>query len=238
MDCGAAVLQAKQMVADGADIIDLGAESTRPGFQSVSEAEELERLLPVLESLLREIPVPISVDTTKAAVAERALSAGAHILNDQWALRSDPAMARLVAEYGVPVVLMHNQTHTGYNDLIGDIITYFNESIQLAYTAGISRDQIIIDPGFGFGKRVEDNLELIRRLKELSCFGLPVLIGVSRKSTIGFVLDLPVEQRLEGTAAAVAVSIVNGADIVRVHDVREMTRVARMTDAIIRGGGC
>ena len=232
---GAAVLRAKQMVAEGADIIDLGAESTRPGYRPVSEKEELERLLPVLQALLRETAVPVSIDTTKAAVAEQALSAGAHMINDQWALRADPAMAGLAVAYQAPVVLMHNQDQPGYDDLIGDIITYFDESLRLAMAAGITRDQIIIDPGFGFGKNVEENLELLRRLKELTILDLPILIGVSRKSTIGKVLDLPVDQRLEGTAAAVAASIINGAGIVRVHDVKEMTRVARMTDAIVRG---
>ena len=157
------------------------------------------------------------------------------MLNDQGALRLDPAMAELAAAYRVPVALMHNQPHTGYNDLIGDIITYFEESLQLAFRAGITRDRIILDPGFGFGKNTEQNLELIRRLKELGCLNLPVMIGVSRKSAIGRVLGLPVEQRLEGTAAAVALSIAGGADIIRVHDVKEMTRVARMTDAITRG---
>ena len=236
-DPAAAILRAKQMVADGADIIDIGAESTKPGYRPVAQEEELARLLPVLQAIVRETPVPISVDTTKAAVAEQALAAGAHLLNDQRALRADPALAGIAAAYQAPVVLMHNQDFSGYHDLIGDIITYLRESVQIALEAGITRDRIIIDPGFGFGKNPRENLELIRRLKELTALGLPVLIGVSRKLTIGRVLDLPVDQRLEGTAAAVAVSIVNGADIVRVHDVKEMSRVARMTDAIIRSGG-
>ena len=236
-DPGAAVLRAKQMVAEGADIIDIGAESTKPGYRPVSQEEELTRLLPVLRALIHETPVPISVDTTKAAVAEQALSVGAHLLNDQRALRSDPALAGIAATYKAPVVLMHNQAHSGYNNLIGDIITYLQGSVQLAIEAGITRDRIIIDPGFGFGKNPRENLELIRRLQEFTILGLPILIGVSRKATIGRVLDLPVEQRMEGTAAAVAVSIINGADIVRVHDVKEMSRVARMTDAIKRGWG-
>ncbi|MDF9409234.1 dihydropteroate synthase [Pelotomaculum isophthalicicum JI] len=237
LDSGAAVARAKRMVADGADIIDLGGESTRPGHMPVDAEEELARVIPVLKELVKELPVPISIDTSKSAVARLALESGAHMLNDQWALRADPAMAGLAAEYGVPVVLMHNQEGTGYSDLTGDMIAYFQESINFALEAGMDREKIIIDPGFGFGKTAEQNLEALRRLRELRCLGLPVLIGTSRKSTIGKVLGLPVEQRVEGTAATVAVGIVNGADIVRVHDVKEMARVARMTDAIVREQG-
>lgn len=237
LDRGAAVAKAKQMVADGADIIDLGGESTRPGHVPVDAEEELARVIPVLKELVKEVPVPVSIDTSKAAVARLALESGAHMLNDQWALRADPAMAGLAAEYGVPIVLMHNQEGTGYSDLTGDMIAYFQESINLALGAGMDRKKIIIDPGIGFGKTAGQNLEALRRLRELRCLGLPVLIGTSRKSTIGKVLDLPVEQRVEGTAATVAVGIANGADIVRVHDVKEMARVARMTDAIVREQG-
>ncbi|OPY56708.1 MAG: Dihydropteroate synthase [Pelotomaculum sp. PtaU1.Bin035] len=236
-ECGMAVERAKQMVAEGADIIDLGGESTRPGYTPVGEEEEIARVIPVLEELVKEIPVPISVDTTKALVARYALEAGAHIINDQWALRADPAMPGLIAEYGVPLVLMHNQKGTEYNDLTGDLIAYFQESVNIALAAGVSREKIIIDPGIGFGKTVSRNLEALRRLRELRCLGLPVMIGTSRKSTIGKVLDLPADQRVEGTAATVAVGIANGADIVRVHDVKEMVRVARMADAIVRGQG-
>jgi dihydropteroate synthase len=235
-DRGLAVERAKQMVADGADIIDLGGESTKPGFTAVSEKEELDRVMPVLKRLVNEVSVPVSIDTTKAAVARRALEAGAHIINDQWALRADPEMAGVVAEYRVPLVLMHNQKDTRYRDLIGDMVEYFRESADMALEAGLPRENIIVDPGFGFGKTPEQNLEAVRRLKELRCLGFPVLLGTSRKSTIGKVLDLPVDQRLEGTAATVAVGIANGADIVRVHDVKEMVRVARMTDAIFGRG--
>lgn len=235
-DHGLAVERARKMVADGADIIDLGGESTRPGFTPVREEEELARVIPVLKKLVEEIPVPISIDTTKAAVARRALEAGAHIINDQWALRADPEMAALAAEYDAPLVLMHNQKDTLYRDLIGDMVEYFHESVKYAGEAGVARDKVIIDPGLGFGKTAEQNLEALRRLKELRCLGYPVLIGPSRKSTIGKVLNLPVEERVEGTAAAVAVGIANGANIVRVHDVKEMVRVARMTDAILGRG--
>jgi len=236
-DLDSAVSRAKQMVAEGADIIDLGGESTRPGYTPVSEEEEMARVIPVLERLVEEIPVPVSIDTTKAAVARRALEAGAHMINDQWALRADPAMPGVVAEYGVPLVLMHNQKNTEYRDLTGDLTTYFRESVGIALAAGVKREKIIIDPGIGFGKTAEQNLEVLRRLGELRCLGFPILIGTSRKSTIGKVLGLPVDQRVEGTAATVAVGIANGADIVRVHDVKEMVRVARMADAIVRERG-
>ncbi len=236
-DPGLAVERAWQMVNEGAAIIDLGGESTRPGYTPVTGEEELARVIPALKRLVDEkIPVPISVDTTKAVVARRALEAGAHIINDQWALRSDPAMAGVAAEYGVPVVLMHNQRGTGYRDLIGDIVEFFRESIDIAVEAGIDMENIIIDPGFGFGKTLEQNLEVLRRLKELRCLGRPILIGTSRKSMISKVLNLPVDQRVEGTAATVSVGIANGADIVRVHDVKEIVRVARMTDAIMGHG--
>ncbi len=237
LDPGLAVERAWQMVNEGAGIIDLGGESTRPGYTPVTGEEELARVMPALKRLVDEkIPLPISIDTTKAVVARRALEAGAHIINDQWALRSDPAMAGLAAEYRVPVILMHNQKGTGYRDLIGDIVEFFRESIDIAVEAGIDMENIIIDPGFGFGKTLEQNLEVLRRLKELRCLGRPILIGTSRKSMVSKVLNLPVDQRVEGTAATVSVGIANGADIVRVHDVKEIVRVARMTDAIMGRG--
>lgn len=235
-DPGLALERAAQMVEEGADIVDLGGESTRPGYVAVEADEELARVVPVLKRLVDSLPVPVSIDTTKPAVAREALEVGAHIINDQWALRSDQAMAGLAAKYGAPLLLMHNQHGTSYHDLTGDLVEYFRESVSLATAAGLARDKLIIDPGFGLGKTQAQNLELLRRLKELRCLGLPILIGTSRKSTIGKVLDLPVDQRLEGTAATVAVAIVNGADLVRVHDVKEMVRVARMTDAIMGRG--
>jgi len=235
-DPGLAVERAARMVEEGADIIDLGGESTRPGHTPIGVEEELVRIMPVLKRLLDEIPAPVSIDTTKSAVARRALEAGAHIINDQWAFRADRAMAGVAAEYRAPVVLMHNQRGTEYRDLIGDIVEYFRESVDTAVEAGLAREKLIVDPGFGFGKTPEQNLKALRRLKDLRCLGLPILLGASRKSTIGKVLDLPVDQRMEGTAATVAVGIVNGADIVRVHDVKEMVRVTRMTDAIMGRG--
>jgi len=234
----AAFERALQMVEEGADIIDLGGESTRPGHEPVSPEEEMARVLPVLERLVDCVAVPISIDTSKAEVARRALEAGAHIINDQRALLGDARMAGVVAEYDAPVVMMHKQQGTEYRELIGDIIDYFQKSIDIAVEAGVDKGKIILDPGFGgiaFGKTPKKDLELIKRLGELRVFGMPLLLGTSRKSTIGKVLDLPVDERLEGTAATVALGIAYGVDIVRVHDVKEMVRVVRMSDAIVRG---
>uniref|UniRef100_A0A7C1JET6 Dihydropteroate synthase n=1 Tax=Ammonifex degensii TaxID=42838 RepID=A0A7C1JET6_9THEO len=227
----AAKARALEMVAQGADIIDIGGESTRPGHTPVDAAEELRRVIPVLEAVVPAVPVPVSIDTTKAVVAREALARGVHIVNDQWALR-DEGMAAVISAAGAAVILMHNQTGTVYQDLMGDIISYFNTRISFAVAAGIPRERIIIDPGIGFGKTPEQNLTVLRRLEELNSLGCPILIGTSRKSFIGYTLDLPVSERVEGTAATVAVGIMKGADIVRVHDVKEMVRVARMTDAL------
>lgn len=249
LDLGRAVAQAHRFVADGADIIDVGGESTRPGSRPVSAEEEMRRVLPVIERLAGELNAPISIDTYKAAVAEAALDAGAHLVNDVWGLRMDPAMAPLVARRGVPVVIMHNRSQpkdavqskrlggrylgVRYDDLLVDVRREIGESLALAETAGIQREQIIIDPGIGFGKTVEQNLELLDRVGELKSLGFPILVGPSRKSFIGYTLDVSPDERVEGTAAAVAVAIVRGADMIRVHDVRQMVRVARMTDAIL-----
>jgi len=229
-----AVRQARQMVEEGADVIDLGGESTRPGSSPVEVKEELKRILPVLEKLLMEVEVPVSVDTYKAEVARQVLESGAHIINDQWALRGDQEMARVVARYEAPLIMMHNQRGTDYQDLMGDIIKYFRESMKIAELAGIEKEKIIVDPGIGFGKTTGQNLEVMKKLRELACLGQPVLIGTSRKSMIGNTLNLPVDERIEGTAATVALGIAYGIDIVRVHDVKEMVRVAQMADAIIR----
>lgn len=229
-----ALRRAREMVAGGADLIDLGGESTRPGAEPVGVDEELARVMAVLPRLVGELKVPVSIDTSKAAVARPALEAGAHLVNDQWAL-ADNGMVELVADYRVPVVLMHNQRGTEYAGLVGDIIGYFEERLEKAHAAGIAADKIILDPGFGFGKTPAQNLAVLRYLPEFKSLGCPLLIGTSRKSTIGKVLDLPVGERVEGTAATVAVSIARGADLVRVHDVSEMVRVVRMADAIVRG---
>jgi len=229
-----AVKRAKEMVEHGADIIDVGGESTRPGHQPVDAIEEINRVVPVIEVLAKELNVPISVDTSKAVVAEKALKAGAHIVNDVWGLQKDEALAEVVARYGAGVVMMHNSNNCEYRDLMGDIIKFLRKSIEIAEKTGIRRENMVVDPGIGFGKNLNHNLEVMRRLKELSTLNLPVLLGTSRKSMIGNILDLPVGERLEGTAATVTLGIANGADFVRVHDVKEMVRVARMTDAMVR----
>lgn len=245
-----ALEQARRFAAAGVDILDVGGESTRPGAAVVSEAEEMERVLPVIETLAGEFDLFISVDTYKARVADAALSAGADWVNDIWGLRADPDLAGVAARAGAPVVLMHNRLKpattelqerlggryvgVNYENLLVDIQNELMESVALAQAAGIADEQIILDPGVGFGKTVEQNLELIARLDEICALGYPVLLGPSRKSFIGYTLNLPPDQRLEGTAAAVAVGITRGADIIRVHDVEFMVRIARMADALMR----
>ena len=231
---------AKKFEKWGCDIIDVGGESTRPAFTyaeatPTSETEELRRVIPAIEAIASAVQLPVSVDTYKASVAHAAIEAGASLVNDVWGFTRDPEIASVVAETGVPVVLMHNQTHTRYRDVVPDVIARLAELREGAIAEGIGADRIILDPGIGFGKTPAHNLKLLRHLEELQSLDAPILIGTSRKSTIGQVLDLPPDDRIEGTAATVALSIAGGADIVRVHDVREMVRVARMADAVIRG---
>jgi len=233
-DVEAAVAQGRRFAAEGADILDVGGESTRPGFDPVSADEEMSRVLPVIERLIAAVDLPISIDTAKAEVARAALEAGAHLVNDVWGFRLDPEMAAAVARFAVPAVVMHNQRGRPFRDVIGDIRSGLEAGIALAAAAGIPRERLIIDPGFGFGWTEAQNLEMLRRLRELTDIRLPILVGTSRKSTIGAVLGLPVEERLMGTAATVAIAIANGADIVRVHDVKEMAQVCRMADAVLR----
>jgi len=248
----AAVAQGLRQVQEGADILDVGGESTRPGSSPVTAEEELRRVLPVIRGLVAKTDVPISIDTYKASVAEAALDAGAHLVNDVWALGADPDIAALVADRSVPVILMHNRSHpkeasvearlggrylgVEYQDLMADIIRELRQAVESALETGIPAHSIIVDPGIGFGKTVKQNLHILNHLDELKVMGYPVLLGASRKSFIGYTLDLPPEERLEGTAATVAVGIARGADIVRVHDVREMVRVAKMADAMVRDG--
>lgn len=236
-----AVRHALKMIDDGADIIDIGGESTRPGAEPISAEEELKRIIPVIEDIVRTVNTVISVDTQKAKVAEAALKAGAKIINDISGLRADPKMAEIAAKFEVPVVVMHMQgkpcdmqVNPQYQDLIAEIVDYLEKSVKIACEAGVAEHKIIIDPGIGFGKTVEDNLQILQRLKEFKSLGKPILVGTSRKSLIGKVLGLPVENRIEGTAATVALAISRGADIVRVHDVAEMSQVVRMSDAIER----
>jgi dihydropteroate synthase len=248
-----AMEQAQRFVDAGVDILDVGGESTRPGAEPLEADDELARVIPVLNALRAEFDVLISIDTYKARVAEAALGAGAHMVNDVWGLRVDPDMAAVIARKRVPVILMHNRSswahaqikerlggrYVGieYDDLLSDVQRELLESVQLAREAGVPDGSIILDPGIGFGKTVEQNLELIDRLDEIRSLGYPLLMGASRKSFIGYTLELPPDQRLEGTAAAVAVGITRGADIVRVHDVEFMARLVRMTDAIVRRDG-
>jgi dihydropteroate synthase len=234
-DVGAAVSRAQRMEAEGADLLDIGGESTRPGAAPVPVEEELRRVLPVLEKVVSSVKVPVSIDTYKAEVARRATDAGAALINDVWGLKRDPALARVAADMGLPLVLMHNQRGTCYVDLVAEVAAGLRWSLDRAQEAGIPAGSLIVDPGIGFGKNLEHNLELMRRLGELRSLGHPVLLGTSRKSMIGLVLGLPREERVEGTAATVALGIAAGADIVRLHDVAPMVRVCRMADAIVRG---
>jgi dihydropteroate synthase len=246
-----AVAQARSFADSGADILDIGGESTRPGSLPVTAQAELDRVVPIVRAVREVLPdIIISVDTYRGDVAGAALDAGADMINDVWGLRADPALASLAARRGVPVVLMHNRSKpdqaeidarlggeyrgAAYDDLLIDISDELSALAENAEAAGIDRDQIILDPGLGFGKTVEQNLALVNHIDHFKSLGFPVLVGASRKSFIGRVLDLPVADRLEGTAAAVALAIARGADIVRVHDVAEMSRIARMTDAMLR----
>ena len=246
----AAINQAREFVADGVDILDVGGESTRPGAEPLSVSGEIDRVVPVIQALLDEFDVMISIDTYKSEVAQIALEAGAHIVNDVWGLKADPMLGETVAKFDAPIVLMHNRSswahaqikqqlggrYVGvpYENLLDDIKNELLESVAIANTSGIRNEHIILDPGIGFGKTVEQNLELVDRLDEIKALGFPVLFGPSRKSFIGYTLDLPPDKRLEGTAAAVSVGITRGADIVRVHDVKFMSPVIHMTDAIVR----
>ena len=246
-----ALHQAEIFVQAGVDILDIGGESTRPGAAPVSTQEEMDRVLPFISQRAGEFDTLISIDTYKSEVAKAALKEGANILNDVWGLRADPALGDIAAAAGVPVILMHNRSNPNnaavkeqlggryigveYADLLEDVKTELLESISLAHKAGITDQNIILDPGIGFGKTVPQNLELLNRVDEIRALGYPILLGPSRKSFIGYTLDLPPDDRIEGTAATVSVGIVRGSDIIRVHDVPEMIRVIRMTDALVRG---
>jgi len=236
-----AVDQGMRMADEGADIIDVGGESTRPGSDPITLDEELSRVIPVIESLTKKTDIPVSIDTYKAEVASRALDAGAEMINDISALRFDTKIRKVASESKVPVILMHiqgtpkeMQQDPFYQDVMAEITDYLKESIQIAEKAGIEKKKLIIDPGIGFGKRLEDNLNILKNLKRFSILGCPILVGCSRKSFIGNILNLPVEERLEGSLAALALAVVNGANIVRVHDVRESRRVAGLVDAVLK----
>lgn len=235
-DIDAVLACARQHVDADADILDAGGQSTRPGFAELDAQEEIERVVPVIERLAREFDVPVSIDTYKSPVARAALEAGAVLLNDITGFRQDEAMAQLAVEFAVPAVVMHNQRDREFHDVIADIRVGFAATFSIAARAGLPRERLILDPGFGFGWTHAQNIEMLRRLPELRDYGLPLLVGASRKSSIGAVLgDTPVEERLAGSVAAAAIAVANGADIVRVHDVAETRDAVRVADVIVRG---
>jgi dihydropteroate synthase len=231
----AAVEHVKKMIDDGADIIDIGGESTRPNHTPVEEEEEISRVIPIIKAIREKFDVPISIDTYKARVAEKALEAGANLINDVWGFKKEKDIAKVAAKYNVPCCLMHNRDNEDYKNLIDDILDDLRESIKIAKDAGVRDENIILDPGIGFAKTYDQNLETMNKLQRLKELGYPILLGTSRKRIIGLTLDLPVEERVEGTVATTVVGIMKDAcDFVRVHDVLENSRAAKMTDAIVR----
>ncbi len=231
-----AVAQAKKMVAEGADIIDIGGESTRPGAKYVSVEEELQRIIPVIKAISKEVDVVISVDTYKAEVAKKAIEAGAHVINDVWGGKADEQMVHVAAELDVPFIIMHNRDNRNYKSFMRDALYDLHECVQRAKQAGVKEENIILDPGIGFAKDVKENIEMMQNLDKLVALGYPVLLATSRKSMIGAVLDLPANERLEGTGATVCYGIQKGCHIVRVHDVKEMARMAKMMDVLVGKG--
>lgn len=227
-----ALYQAEKMIKDGADILDIGGESTRPGYTMISPEEEIDRIIPIINAIKTRFDIPISIDTYKYQVAEKAISAGADMINDIWGLKFDKNMAKVVAKANIPVCIMHNRKDSKYTNLISDVISDLRESIEIAHLSGISNDKIIIDPGIGFAKNYEENLIILNRFDELHQLGYPLLLGASRKSVIGNALDLPVEERLEGTLATTSVAYAKGAMFVRVHDVKENYRFIQMLNKI------
>ena len=233
-DAAAAEARGTMFQQDGVDLLDVGGRSTRPGAPLVGAAEEIRRVIPAIQRLVR-LGLPVSVDTSSATVAAAGLDEGAALVNDVTALRGDPAMGPLVARAGVPIVLMDQDDRSAAADVVAATVTFLRERIGAARALGIDESRILVDPGYGFGLTIAQNMQILRRLRDLTALGRPILIGTSRKGSIGKVLNLPVHERVEGTAATVAVAIMNGADVIRVHDVRAMVRVARMADAIARG---
>jgi dihydropteroate synthase len=231
-----AIKHAQEMVENGADIIDIGGESTRPGYTVISEDEEIERVVPVIEAISKHVSVPISIDTYKAKVAQRAIEAGAHIINDIWGAKADDKMAAVAAEYNVPIILMHNRHDRNYSYFIRDVLNDLYESINIVKQAGVRDDQIILDPGIGFAKDLTENILMMQNLDILTALGYPVLLGTSKKSMIGQALNLPVEERMEGTGATVCFGIQKGCQIIRIHDVKEMSRMAKMMDILMEKG--
>lgn len=230
-----AARHAVKLVSDGADIIDIGGESTRPGFHKVSPEVELERVIPALVEVRKAVDVPISIDTYKAEVARRAIEAGANVINDIWGAKKDPEMANVVVEYDVPIILMHNREEPKYENIMDEIVADLHDSIEIVKSAGATDEQIILDPGIGFGKTFEQNLYVMRNLETITQLGYPVLLGTSRKSMIGLALNLPPNERMEGTGATVCLGIEKGCKIVRVHDVKPISRMVKMMDAMLKG---
>ena len=228
------LFHAQQMIRDGADILDVGGESTRPGYTMISEEEEIDRVLPVLERLKENFDTPISVDTYKSQVAEAAAEAGADMINDIWGLKHDPKMAEVIARYQIPCCLMHNRREANYYNYMKDLLNDLRESVTIAQRAGIRKDKIILDPGVGFAKTYENNLEVIHKLDLVKNLGFPVLLGTSRKSVIGLTLDLPAEERVEGTIATSVIGVMKGVSFLRVHDVKENRRAVLMTESILK----
>lgn len=229
----AAVAQAKKMVADGAKIIDVGGESTRPGYTRISDEEEIARIIPVIKALVKEVPAIISVDTYKSHVARAAIEAGAHMINDIWGAKADPEMANVATQYNVPIILMHNRQSGRYENFFEEFIEDLKESIQIVKNAGVPENHILLDPGIGFVKNLSQSIETMQRLDELVALGYPVLLATSRKRMIGTILDLPVEQRVEGTAATCAFGVQKGCHMMRVHDVLEVARTVKVIDALV-----
>lgn len=231
----ASLKQVEKMIADGADLIDLGGESTRPGHTQISDAEEIDRVVPMIEAIRQRFDIPVSIDTYKGVVGEAALQAGADLVNDIWGFKYDPTLAEITAKYQVPCVLMHNHNNQNYQNLMADINSDLQESIDIALKVGIPQESIIIDPGIGFAKDYAQNMETLHHLESLQNLGYPILLGTSRKGFIGLTLDLPVTERVEGTVATTVIGIMKGASIIRVHDVLENKRAAQMTAAILKG---
>ncbi|MEH7248577.1 dihydropteroate synthase [Neobacillus niacini] len=231
-----AVERAQEMVENGADIIDIGGESTRPDYTVISEEEEIERVVPVIEAISKHVKVPISIDTYKAKVARKAVEAGAHIINDIWGAKADENMAAVAADYNVPIILMHNRHNRDYSFFIRDVLNDLYESIHIAKQAGVRDEQIIVDPGIGFAKDFNENILMMQNLDKLTALGYPVLLGTSKKTMIGQALNLPVKERMEGTGATVCYGIQKGCQIIRIHDVKEMSRMAKMMDVLMGKG--
>ncbi|MCM8710925.1 dihydropteroate synthase [Clostridium sp. SYSU_GA19001] len=231
-----ALNHAKTMIEEGVDIIDIGGESTRPNHTAVEAEEEINRVIPIIKAIRKESDIPISIDTYKGKVAELAIKAGASLINDVWGFKKDPYMSEVAAKYNVPCCLMHNRDNTYYNNLIDDIFNDLNECIQIAIKAGVKKENIILDPGIGFGKTLEQNLKVMNNLHRFKELNFPLLLGTSRKSMIGNTLNLPVDKRVEGTIATSVLGVINGFSFIRVHDVKENLRAVKMTEAIMKAG--